>query len=219
MLVQVGALIGTEQSEEAIHPFDPHRQPGSYGNEVAKLTDPQTAPPVLVFVSRTDASTGGPDSLAAFVGAIEEFVVREDEVRTFRNQNTTLRVDPAGVEMIEFSEERLQIEDDPITQSALGPWMEDTGRQLLEDELVLTHDDRVAGVCTPLVAHHHIGLLGQHVDELAFAFVTPLCPDDDDTAAINFEHQLPSLSNKKGPGGPAESPAKGSFSTAKDQSV
>ena len=38
--------------------------------------------------------------------------------------------------------------------------------------------NRVARVVAASIAHHHVGLLGQHVDDLALALVAPLRPDD-----------------------------------------
>jgi hypothetical protein len=48
-------------------------------------------------------------------------------------------------------------------------------RQLVADPV---DDQRVAGIVAALEAHHHIGALGQPVDDLAFALVAPLRPDD-----------------------------------------
>ena len=44
-------------------------------------------------------------------------------------------------------------------------------------------DQRVAGVVPTLEAHHALGMVGQPVDHLAFAFVAPLGADDDHVAA------------------------------------
>src|SRR5690606_13776592 len=43
----------------------------------------------------------------------------------------------------------------------------------------------VAGVVAALVAHHRGGLIGQQVDDLALALITPLGTQDDDVLAHN----------------------------------
>ena len=48
----------------------------------------------------------------------------------------------------------------------------------MEDEFFLPDLDRVAGVVAALGADDDIGLLGEDVDDLAFAFIAPLGADE-----------------------------------------
>src|SRR5262249_28664831 len=57
--------------------------------------------------------------------------------------------------------------------------MEDAARDELELELAMLGDDGVPGVVAALGSDHHVGLLGEEVDELALALVSPLSTDDD----------------------------------------
>ena len=50
-------------------------------------------------------------------------------------------------------------------------------RQLVGDAV---DDQRMAGIVAALEAHDDVGLLGQPVDDLAFAFVAPLGSDHHD---------------------------------------
>ena len=52
---------------------------------------------------------------------------------------------------------------------------------------------RMTGVVTAIEAHHPIDLFGQPVDNLAFAFVTPLGADHDNILSHCF---IPEKSNK-----------------------
>jgi hypothetical protein len=52
--------------------------------------------------------------------------------------------------------------------------MQDAGGNQVEDKLFPAHHQGVAGVVTPLVAHHHLSLFGQEVNDFPLAFVTPL---------------------------------------------
>ena len=42
----------------------------------------------------------------------------------------------------------------------------------------------VPGIRAALIAHDPVGALGEHVDELALAFVAPLRADDDDSSRV-----------------------------------
>ena len=52
-------------------------------------------------------------------------------------------------------------------------------------------DDGMPGVGTALIAHNDIGILGKQIDNLALAFITPLCADDYDVLA-HLPHTLSS---------------------------
>ena len=57
--------------------------------------------------------------------------------------------------------------------------VEDAARDQLEGVAVAADDDGVPGVVATLVAHDVAVLLGQQVDDLGLALVTPLGADDD----------------------------------------
>jgi hypothetical protein len=49
----------------------------------------------------------------------------------------------------------------------------------LQDELLAVDDDRVPCVMSASVPSHDGEIFGEDIDDLAFAFVTPLGADDD----------------------------------------
>ncbi len=57
--------------------------------------------------------------------------------------------------------------------------MEDAGRDEVQDGLLAAHHQRVAGVVAALEADHHVGVLGEEIDDLSLALVAPLGSDDD----------------------------------------
>ncbi len=63
----------------------------------------------------------------------------------------------------------------PITQNLAAP--QNAGRNQMEHVFRAAMDDGVAGIVTALAAHHDVRLRGQHVDDLALAFVAPLRAD------------------------------------------
>ena len=57
--------------------------------------------------------------------------------------------------------------------------VEDPARDELQGVALVADDDRVPGVVATLVAHDVAVLLGEQIDDLGLALVTPLGPDDD----------------------------------------
>jgi hypothetical protein len=49
----------------------------------------------------------------------------------------------------------------------------------------------MAGVGPALVAHHQVGSLGQHIDELALTLVAPLCSHNHYAGRLRVEHVAP----------------------------
>ena len=92
------------------------------------------------------------------------------------------------IERVQLLEERGGVQHHAIAEEADGFRIEDAGGNQPEDELGISHDHGVAGIGPALVAHHQVGLLGEHVDQLAFSLVTPLRPDDNETRQIRTKH-------------------------------
>src|SRR2546422_7829988 len=69
--------------------------------------------------------------------------------------------------------------------------MEDPAGDLPEDEVGVACDHGVPGVGAALVAHHHVGLSGQHVHQLALPFVAPLGADHNEAGEARTEHSGP----------------------------
>ena len=78
---------------------------------------------------------------------------------------------------IELLDQAHGIHDDTIADHAHLVRAEDPAGNQVQDVLVLAHEDRVARVVATLRADHYLRLLGQHVDDLTFAFVAPLSAD------------------------------------------
>ena len=85
----------------------------------------------------------------------------------------------AGVlELVDLVEEGHGVEHDAVADDALAVGAQDAAGDELQDELLAGDDDGVAGVVAAGVAGDDVELLGQHVDDLAFAFVAPLGAED-----------------------------------------
>src|SRR6478672_4192173 len=66
--------------------------------------------------------------------------------------------------------------------------MEDTARDLVEDERLLADMNGVASVGATLVTDHPVGAFGDDVDKLALPLVAPLGADDDDGSRVVVKH-------------------------------
>jgi hypothetical protein len=56
--------------------------------------------------------------------------------------------------------------------------MDDAGGNQPQREVLVGELHRVAGVMAALVARHHVECFAEQVDDLPFALVSPLRPDD-----------------------------------------
>ena len=190
MLLHVGPLRRAEQRQELVcrGQAGAHQLRGAL--HVAEITDADAAPAVFVLVGRADPPAGGADLLALLPGPIEQLMVRQGEVRAVRHVELVVAPDPALGQGVELLEERLRVEDHAVAHDADGA-LDDARRDLVQHELARPGVHGVAGVGAPLVAHHEIGALGEHVDDLPLALVAPLGADDDNAVCFRPEHGAP----------------------------
>src|SRR5206468_9867717 len=59
-------------------------------------------------------------------------------------------------------------------------YVNDPGRQQMQDERLVADLDRMSRVVTALIADHDIETLSEQIDNLAFAFIAPLGADNRD---------------------------------------
>jgi hypothetical protein len=151
---------------------------------VEEVVHAQRAAGDLVLVGGADALAGGADLVAGGLGglarAVERGVVAEDQRAARADAQALAHLDAAGFEGADLGQQVVRVEHHAIA--------DETGHALAHDarghevELVfgLADHQRVTGVVAALEAHHALGVVGQPIDDLALAFVTPLGADDDD---------------------------------------
>ena len=76
------------------------------------------------------------------------------------------------------------VDDHPVAHHVQDAFVQDAGRDEVEDEGLAVGLDGVAGVVAAVVARHYLHLVGEEVDDLAFAFVAPLGADDHDVGHV-----------------------------------
>src|SRR4029453_4646035 len=86
--------------------------------------------------------------------------------------------DPGRLELVQLPDEHLGVDHAPRAENALLA-VQDPRRHVVELVLLAARDDRVPRVRPALVAADEVRVLGQQVDDLAFALVTPLRAYDD----------------------------------------
>ena len=147
----------------------------------------------LVGVGGADAAAGGADLQPAQhqlgVG-VDDAVPGHDQVRVSGDAEAG-QVDAALLQAVQLLHQHLGVDHAAVADHAQGARPEDAARHQPQLVGVVAQHQRVAGVVAALVAGHHVGPLGQRVDDLALALVAPLGAHDDAT-----RHRVPSLSGR-----------------------
>ena len=86
---------------------------------------------------------------------------------------------PACGQVVHLGQEHLGIDDDAIGDHGRDVGIQDAARDEVELEQPTLGDDGVARVVPALIADHDIHPVGEVVDRLALALVTPLGPEYD----------------------------------------
>ena len=196
-VVQRGPFGRAHHLQQPVGPLHPVAQQRAGALQMPEVGDPDAAAAVLVLVRRADAPPGGAELLALLAGGVEQLVIGQDQMGAVGDEDPALGVDAPLGELVQLAEEGLGIEHDAVAHDAGDPRVEDAGRDLPEDELGLADDDGVPGVGAALVAHDQVGPLGEHVDQLALAFVAPLRPNDHQTGGPAVEHRDPQRNEKE----------------------
>ena len=93
-------------------------------------------------------------------------------------------------ELVDFRKERLRIDDDAVTDGARHVRMEDSRRQQPQNNLRGADKHRVTGVVPALIARHHREVRRQQIDDLPFAFISPLRAKYSDVHSRHILHCL-----------------------------
>ena len=102
-------------------------------------------------------------------------MVRHDHVGvvTEPQQGVVLEM-VAPLESVDFFDQRDGIDDGAIANHAHLARMQRARRHQAQDKLLAVDDQRMGGVVAALKAHDDVGIGGQQIDNLAFAFIAPL---------------------------------------------
>ena len=140
----------------------------------------------LILIRRPDTATRGADGRCA-AGMLARFVqchVRAQNQRTCRREAKPLRDgDASPDELVHLLHERFERDDYTVTDGANHTVTQNAGRDQMQDRLAAIDNERMTRVVAALKPNDGLRALGEHIDNGALAFVAPLSPDHDDTAA------------------------------------
>src|SRR5262249_2233628 len=105
-------------------------------------------------------------------------VVRHDQVRV-QAELQAGDVDPGGRQLVHLLQQHCRIHDDAVGDHRGDVRIQDPAGNEVELEQPPLGDDRVARVVPALITDHEIHPVGEVVDRLALALVTPLGPEYD----------------------------------------
>ena len=151
---------------------------------VGKIHQPDRAAAYLVLVGGADAAPRRADAQSRarrfFADGVELAVQRQDQRRVLGNaQIVGSDRDVLLLQRGDLIEQGLRIEHHAVADDRQFPGPHHARgqqRKLIGDAV---DDQRVAGIVAALEADDDIGLLGQPIDDLAFALVAPLGADHD----------------------------------------
>ena len=197
---------GTERDQVAVHLLRTFGDPrGEVGRQ--EIAQPQAAAVHLVGIPGADAAPGGADLAAAvapgLLCGIERAVVVHDGMRPVADKQPPAHVVALRLEGVDLLQQLQRIGDHAIADEARPAGMQNAGGDQVQHMLAAADDDGVAGVAAALVAHDQVGLRGQHVDDLAFAFIAPLGANENGGG-----HSLPSFAAARNPLPAASGPAR-----------
>ena len=134
----------------------------------------------LVFVRGADAAARRTDLVSAqrrLSGMIKRYMVRHDERTVGGHAHAGFRIHAVALEFVDFLKERFGRKDDAVTQVADRRRVHDAGRDEAQNRLIAVDDKRMPGVVAAVETNDAVDLLREPVDNLTFAFVTPLGTD------------------------------------------
>ena len=151
----------------------------------------------LVFVCRTDATTGGTDLLCSallpgrLARHIDGSVKGQDQRARFTDPQARTHLDTGFLQAFNFFEQLCCGQHYAITDVALDPWAHDAAGDQMQSRLDAIDHQCVASVMPPLEAHYALSTFRQPIDQLTFAFVAPLGTDHHYVATFGCFHLKP----------------------------
>jgi hypothetical protein len=129
--------------------------------------------------------------MAALAQRVELPVEREDQAHVFGDAEIVAGDRyPLVRKSGDLVDERMRIEDDAVADHRKLAGTHHPGGQQRELVHGSPDDERMTGIVAALKAHDHVRLLGEPIDDLAFALVAPLGAHDD-----RVRHRRPPMKN------------------------
>ena len=140
----------------------------------------------LVGVCRADATAGGADLVLAeeaFGHLVEHAVIRGDDVRAFAHQQSGA-VHATAFKAVDLLEQHFRIDDDAVADDRGGVGADDAGRQQMQRIRFVADHHSMASVIAAVEAGHVVDLRADQIRCLAFALVSPLGTDQNNSRHV-----------------------------------
>ncbi len=181
-LVQRKRWAIIELGQELIFEIEHLAQPAQQRFLVKQIAHTDADARHFIGVGWADAAAGGADLKVAaqsLVGLVLDDVVGHHHVGALADEELG-GADGFGLEIGELFEQHGRVDDHAVADHIDRAWVEDARRHDVQLELAVLVQDGVAGVVAPAIADHQACLVGQQIDNVAFAFVAPLGADHSD---------------------------------------
>ena len=109
---------------------------------------------------------------------------REDELGAFGNQHLLGNVAGLGLDVADLVHQDDGVNHHAVADDIDGTFAENTGGNGVQHESLSVKTEGMSRVGATLEARDHFVIRGQHIDHLAFAFVSPLETEND----VYFAH-------------------------------
>ncbi len=185
---RVGALGRAEAEQDVIGVIGPLLDQRLEARRVTQVEDSDPAARDLVLIRRSDPAARRADRLARGALLVDELVIGHHEMRAIAEVQPARDIDAVLDEGVDLIEEALRVEHHAIPDRAAHALLQDPARHLVQHRRLVPDVHRVSRIRSTLIAHHPIGALGEHVDELPLPLVPPLGADDNDGAGLGVEH-------------------------------
>ena len=145
-----------------------------------KLTDLEADLRVFIGIEGSDARLGGAKGLSAqtlLLALIKQDMIGHHHLRAVRHQDLRRR-NALIHNALNLPEQNRNIQRHAVSDNAGGVVVEHAGRQCVQRKLSVVIYDGVACVGSALKPDDNIGLLGEHIRNLAFSLISPVCSYD-----------------------------------------
>ena len=193
LLAQLGAprvhrlqvdRLAAQRTDLRVRLLEPFGEPAAQRAHLEEVAHPDPAARHLVLVTGADSAPRGADLGAArllLAADVDPLVVRQDDVGVLaHHQLGGVGEEAAGLEQLDLVLERFRVDHHAVADEAALSRVQHAAGHEMEDRLHAADDQRVAGVGSALVAHHHVGPRGEEVDDFPLPLVAPLSADDHD---------------------------------------
>ena len=111
-------------------------------------------------------------------GQVDGLVIWHDQVRASLKEAAIRRPNAFFFESVDFLEQDSRIDHNAVADDADLPGVKCAGGNQVKNGLLAVHHESMTGVIPALEADDDVGVLGEEIDDLTFAFVAPLGADD-----------------------------------------